>query len=92
MALFWWPGSLGFNIIWASMWETLIMLLANNKGADQPARLCSLISAFVIRYLVGYLLFHHFLGGLRHVKASGYAPWFLKLSSDKIWKLKMSSA
>ena len=24
---------------------------ANNKGADQPAHLCSLISAFVVHYL-----------------------------------------
>ena len=45
------PGSLGFNIIWASMRETLNELLANNKGADQPAHPRSLISAFVIRYL-----------------------------------------
>ena len=45
------PGSLGFNIIWALTRETLTLLLVNNKGADQTAHLCSLISAFVIRYL-----------------------------------------
>ena len=45
------PGSLGFNAIWASMRETLTVMLANNKGADQPAHPRSLISAFVIRYL-----------------------------------------
>ena len=45
------PGSPGFNFIWASMRETLTLMLANNKFADQPAHPCSLISAFVIRYL-----------------------------------------
>ena len=28
-----------------------LMSCANNKGADQPAHPCSLISAFVVRYL-----------------------------------------
>ena len=45
------PGSLGFNTIWASMRETLTLLLANNKGADQPMHPHSLICAFVICYL-----------------------------------------
>ena len=45
------PGSSGLNITCASMQETLILLLANNEGADQPAHPHSLISAFVIRYL-----------------------------------------
>ena len=40
--------------------ENLTMVHANNKGADQPAHPCSLISAFVIRYLkdnvIKYLL------------------------------------
>ena len=45
------PGSLGFNIIWTSMRETITLLLANNKGADQPAHTRSLISTFVIHYL-----------------------------------------
>ena len=31
--------------------ETCLMLYANNKGADQPAHLRSLISAFVVRCL-----------------------------------------
>ena len=43
--------NMGFNIIWGSMRETLALLLANNKGRDQPAHPHSLISAFVIRYL-----------------------------------------
>ena len=42
-------GSLGFNMV--SMRDTLTLLLANNKGAYQPAHLRSLISAAVIRYL-----------------------------------------
>ena len=37
--------------IWASTYEILTLFYANNKGADQPAHLRSLISAFVIRYL-----------------------------------------
>ena len=41
------PGSLGFNM----MQETLTLLLANNKGTDQPAHPHSLISAFDISYL-----------------------------------------
>ena len=44
-------GSLGFNILWASTREASTLLLANNKGADQPAYVRSLISAFVISYL-----------------------------------------
>ena len=47
----WRPGSLDFNIIWASMRETLTLLLANNKGADQPVHPGSLISIFVYCYL-----------------------------------------
>ena len=31
--------------------ENLILVRANNKGADQTAHLRSLISAFIIRYL-----------------------------------------
>ena len=37
--------------IWASTRESLTLLNANNKGADQPAHLRSLVSAFVIRFL-----------------------------------------
>ena len=33
-------------LIWATSWENLFMPYANNKGADQPARL---LSVFVIR-------------------------------------------
>ena len=33
--------------IWATSWEKLFMPYANNKGADQPSHLHSLISAFV---------------------------------------------
>ena len=39
-------GSPG-KILWAFMRETLTLLHANNKGADQPAHPGSLISAFV---------------------------------------------
>ena len=39
------------KIIWASTYDNLILFYANNKGADQPVHLHSLISAFVIRYL-----------------------------------------
>ena len=42
------PGSLWSNIICALTRKTLTLLLANNKGADQPAHPCSLFSAFVI--------------------------------------------
>ena len=38
-------------IIWATSWENLFMPYANNKCADQPAHLRSLISAFVVRCL-----------------------------------------
>ena len=38
-------------IIWATSWENLFMPYANNKGADQPAYPCSLISTFVVRCL-----------------------------------------
>ena len=47
----------GFKIIHCSKyiralsWENLFLPYANNKGADQPAHLRSLISAFVIRWL-----------------------------------------
>ena len=37
---------------WASLREKKLTLLhVNNKGADQPAQLRSLINAFAIRYL-----------------------------------------
>ena len=39
--------------------EILTLLLANNKGAEQPAHPRSLISTFVIRYLPGFLVRHH---------------------------------
>ena len=34
--------------IWTTSWENLFMQYANNKGADQPAHSCSLISTFVV--------------------------------------------
>ena len=34
--------------IWATSWENLFLPYANNKGADQPAHPCSLISTFVV--------------------------------------------
>ena len=36
---------------WAVSWENLYLPYANNKGADQPAHLRGLISAFVIHCL-----------------------------------------
>ena len=39
------------GIIWATSWENPFMPYVNNKGADQPAYLRSLISAFVGRCL-----------------------------------------
>ena len=36
------------NSNWTTSWENLSMPYANNKGADQPAHLHSLISAFVV--------------------------------------------
>ena len=44
------PSLLTYNN-WASSWQNLLLLYANNKGADQPAHPRSLISAFVVRYL-----------------------------------------
>ena len=38
-------------IIWATSWENLFLPYANNKGADQPAYLCSLIRAFIFHCL-----------------------------------------
>ena len=38
-------------IIWALSREKLFMSYANNKSADQPVHLCSLISTFVVRCL-----------------------------------------
>ena len=37
--------------IWAPLLESLTLLYANNKGADQPVHPRSLISTFVIHYL-----------------------------------------
>ena len=38
------------GIIWAATRENLSWGFANNTGADQPAHLRSLISAYVIRF------------------------------------------
>ena len=40
-----------FLWIWATSWQNLLLPYANNKGADQPTHLRSLISAFVVRCL-----------------------------------------
>ena len=40
----------GFKITWASMPETLTLLLANNKVTDHTAHPRRLISALIIRY------------------------------------------
>ena len=34
--------------IWAASWENLFLPYADNKGADQPAHLRNLISAFIV--------------------------------------------
>ena len=78
------PGSLGFNTIWASMRETLTLLLVSNKGADQPAHPHSLISAFVTPYLKSKVIIILHFCGLQHDKASGYAP------DGQIWNLSLS--
>ena len=44
------PGAMSYDK-WAMSWENLFMPYANNKGADQPVHLHSLISAFVVRCL-----------------------------------------
>ena len=36
---------------WVTSWKNLFLPYANNKGADQPAHPCSLISTFVVRCL-----------------------------------------
>ena len=51
--------------------KTLALLLAKNKGVDQPAHPRSLISAFVIRYLKSKVSLHSHLCGLQHDKFSG---------------------
>ena len=58
------------------MWKNLTLLLENNKGADQSARPCSLISAFVICYLKSKLTLNSpkVFGGPQHDKTSSYAP------------------
>ena len=42
--------------IWATLWENLFIPYANNKGADQPAHPCSLISAFIVCCLDSIIL------------------------------------
>ena len=39
------------SVIWAISSENLFMLYANNKGADKPAHLHNLISAFVVHII-----------------------------------------
>ena len=46
-----WVYTLCPGYIWAISWENLFMPYANNKGADQPAHRCSLISSFVVHCL-----------------------------------------
>ena len=43
---------------WASSWENLFLPVANNKGADQPAHPCSLISTFVAHCLDSIISFY----------------------------------
>ena len=71
------------------MRETVTLLLANNKCADQPAHPRSLISAFIIRFLknkvTGSDIF--IFGGLQHDKFSGYAP-----EDTVIWMLSSAQS
>ena len=46
-----WTNSTKGTMIWTSMRETLSLLQENNKGADQPAHVHSLISTLVIHSL-----------------------------------------
>ena len=41
---------------WATSWENLFKLYANNKGADQPVNPRSLVNAFVFRCLDSIIL------------------------------------
>ena len=36
-------------IKWATLWQNLFVLYANNRGTDQPAHQHSLIRIFVVR-------------------------------------------
>ena len=61
------------------MRETVTLLLANNKGADQPAHSHSLINPFIIRYLKNKVTesdisYFSIFGGLQHDQFSGYTP------------------
>ena len=56
------PGDLQFRYIFHVIkdadygsWENLFMPYANNKGANQPAHLCSLTGAFVVHCLDGII-------------------------------------
>ena len=44
-------GSSWTSPLWATSWENLFAPYVNNKGADHPAHLRSLISAFLVRWL-----------------------------------------
>ena len=57
--------------IWAPLQENLTLLNANNKGVDQPAHPCSLISGFVIRLLESFMQNSNILTGL-----FSSADWF----------------
>ena len=47
----WGQGIIMVGYIWATSWENLFMLYANNNGTDQSAHPRSLISAFIVRCL-----------------------------------------
>ena len=49
---------IAFFFIWATSWENLFMPYVNNKGADQPAHPCSLISTFVVCCLDSIISIH----------------------------------
>ena len=74
----------------------MFMPYANNKGADQSANLCSLISTFIVRCLVStYIEISKlllvsvaeqaglsFIGILQHVKGFSYTDPFFHLTID----------
>ena len=72
------------------MQETLNLLLANNKGAYQPAHPRSLVSAFVIRYLKSKETRSNILILLlQHYKTSGFAPGMCKVPSQERDNIKI---
>ena len=66
-------------IIWASHEQTCLMPYVNNKGADQPAHPCSLISAFVLHCLdsIMYILAISTISSLYRASVAEQTGWSL---------------